>query len=136
VASTKLQLGKSESSFSILIGVELQLQVIGSKTKIYMVMEYISGGQLADKLVRIIQVAASAIPRVSVSFDISNPVHTLFTQSYAKKLNEPEARKIFHQLIDAVDYCHTRGVYHRDLKVKYTMFFALFVNYLQSIYTN
>ncbi|KAI5585491.1 hypothetical protein BDE02_06G149800 [Populus trichocarpa] len=61
-------------------------EVIGSKTKIYMVMEYISGGQLADKL------------------------------SYAKKLNESEARKIFHQLIDAVDYCHTRGVYHRDLK--------------------
>ncbi|KAJ6382132.1 hypothetical protein OIU77_030731 [Salix suchowensis] len=61
-------------------------EVIGSKTKIYMVMEYISGGQLADKL------------------------------SYAKKLDESEARKIFHQLIDAVDYCHTRGVYHRDLK--------------------
>ncbi|KAJ6923524.1 hypothetical protein NC652_016987 [Populus alba x Populus x berolinensis] len=91
-------------------------EVIGTKTKIYMVMEYISGGQLADKLVRIIQVAASAIPRVSVSLDISNPVRTLFTQSYAKKLNESEARTIFHQLIDAVDYCHTRGVYHRDLK--------------------
>jgi serine/threonine protein kinase len=59
VASTKLQLGKSESSFSILIGVELQLQVIGSKTKIYMVMEYISGGQLADKLVRIISICNS-----------------------------------------------------------------------------
>ncbi|KAG6770101.1 hypothetical protein POTOM_025769 [Populus tomentosa] len=91
-------------------------EVIGTKTKIFMVMEYISGGQLADKLVRIIQVAASAIPRVSVSLDISNPVRTLFTQSYAKKLNESEARTIFHQLIDAVDYCHTRGVYHRDLK--------------------
>ncbi|CAK7344598.1 unnamed protein product [Dovyalis caffra] len=61
-------------------------EVIGTKTKIYMVMEYISGGQLADKL------------------------------SYAKKLSESEARKIFHQLIDTVDYCHNRGVYHRDLK--------------------
>ncbi|KAB5552701.1 hypothetical protein DKX38_010012 [Salix brachista] len=91
-------------------------EVIGSKTKIYMVMEYISGGQLADKLVRIIEVAASAVCTVSVSSDISNPVHTLFAQSYAKKLDESEARKIFHQLIDAVDYCHTRGVYHRDLK--------------------
>ncbi|OMO89834.1 hypothetical protein COLO4_19571 [Corchorus olitorius] len=61
-------------------------EVIGSKTKIYIVMEYISGGQLSDKL------------------------------SYAKKLSEPEARKIFQQLIDAVDHCHSRGVYHRDLK--------------------
>nr|KJB23497.1 hypothetical protein B456_004G101600 [Gossypium raimondii] len=61
-------------------------EVIGSKTKIYIIMEYISGGQLSDKL------------------------------SYAKKLSEPEGRKIFQQLIDAVDHCHGKGVYHRDLK--------------------
>ncbi|XP_065848920.1 CBL-interacting serine/threonine-protein kinase 21 [Euphorbia lathyris] len=61
-------------------------EVIGTKTKIYIVMEYISGGQLSDKL------------------------------SYSKKLNESEARKVFQQLIDSVDYCHNRGVYHRDLK--------------------
>ncbi|KAF2282786.1 hypothetical protein GH714_043179 [Hevea brasiliensis] len=61
-------------------------EVIGTKTKIYIVMEYVSGGQLSDKL------------------------------SYSQKLNESEARKMFQQLIDAVDYCHNRGVYHRDLK--------------------
>ncbi|KAK7329831.1 hypothetical protein VNO77_24011 [Canavalia gladiata] len=61
-------------------------EVIGTKTKIYIVMEYVSGGQLLDKM------------------------------SYAKKLNEIEARKLFQQLIDAVDYCHNKGVYHRDLK--------------------
>ncbi|GAY46198.1 hypothetical protein CUMW_095140 [Citrus unshiu] len=61
-------------------------EVIGSKTKIYIVMEYVSGGQLSDKL------------------------------SYVKILSEAEARKLFQQLIDAVDYCHNRGVYHRDLK--------------------
>ncbi|XP_039057942.1 CBL-interacting serine/threonine-protein kinase 21 [Hibiscus syriacus] len=62
------------------------VEVIGSKTKIYIVMEYVSGGQLSDIL------------------------------SYAKKLSEAEARKLFQQLIDAVDHCHRKGVYHRDLK--------------------
>ncbi|KAM3714518.1 hypothetical protein ACJW30_01G341000 [Castanea mollissima] len=61
-------------------------EVIGSKTKIYIVMEHVSGGQLTDKM------------------------------SYVKKLEEWEARKLFQQLIDAVDYCHNKGVYHRDLK--------------------
>lgn len=61
-------------------------EVIGTKTKIYIVMEYVSGGQLLDKM------------------------------SYGEKLNECEARKLFQQLIDALDYCHNKGVYHRDLK--------------------
>ncbi|KAK9097911.1 hypothetical protein Syun_024956 [Stephania yunnanensis] len=61
-------------------------EVIGTKTKIYIVMEYVSGGQLSDKL------------------------------AYTKRLGEEEARKYFHQLIDAIDYCHGKGVYHRDLK--------------------
>ncbi|XP_073117678.1 CBL-interacting serine/threonine-protein kinase 21 isoform X2 [Elaeis guineensis] len=49
-------------------------------------MEYVSGGQLSDKL------------------------------SYLKRMDEREARKYFQQLIDAVDYCHGKGIYHRDLK--------------------
>ncbi|GFS36089.1 CBL-interacting protein kinase 21 [Actinidia rufa] len=61
-------------------------EVIGTKTKIYIVMEYVSGGVLSDKM------------------------------SYVNRLSEIEARKHFQQLIDAVDYCHCRGVYHRDLK--------------------
>ncbi|GFZ06473.1 CBL-interacting protein kinase 21 [Actinidia rufa] len=61
-------------------------EVIGTKTKIYIVMDYVSGGQLSDKM------------------------------SYVKRLNDSEARKYFQQLIESVDYCHCRGVYHRDLK--------------------
>ena len=31
-------------------------------------------------------------------------------------LNEYEANKFFHQLIDSVDYIHQIGICHRDLK--------------------
>lgn len=34
------------------------------------------------------------------------------------KLKEDLARKYFQQLIGAVDFCHSRGVYHRDLKLE------------------
>uniref|UniRef100_A0A9I9CN44 non-specific serine/threonine protein kinase n=1 Tax=Cucumis melo TaxID=3656 RepID=A0A9I9CN44_CUCME len=60
--------------------------VMASKSKIYIVLEYVDGGELFDKI------AAKG------------------------RLKEDEARKYFHQLINAVDYCHSRGVYHRDLK--------------------
>ncbi|TYJ49499.1 hypothetical protein E1A91_A01G138000v1 [Gossypium mustelinum] len=32
------------------------------------------------------------------------------------RLKEDVARKYFQQLMNAVDYCHSRGVYHRYLK--------------------
>ena len=35
------------------------------------------------------------------------------------KLSEAVGRKLFQQLIDAVSYCHNKGVFHRDLKVTY-----------------
>ncbi|KAL5713446.1 cAMP-dependent protein kinase [Ranunculus cassubicifolius] len=61
-------------------------EVMASKTKIYIVLEFVTGGQLFDKIAR------------------------------SGRLKEDEARTYFQQLITAVDYCHSRGVYHRDLK--------------------
>jgi len=36
------------------------------------------------------------------------------------KMSEAEARKMFWQIICAVDYCHQKGIVHRDLKVRTT----------------
>ncbi|KAM7259333.1 hypothetical protein ACFE04_015074 [Oxalis oulophora] len=58
--------------------------VMASRSKIYIVIEFIDGGELFDQI--------------------------------CGRLKEDEARRYFQQLINVVDYCHSRGVYHRDLK--------------------
>ncbi|XP_004500345.1 CBL-interacting protein kinase 18 [Cicer arietinum] len=40
----------------------------------------------------------------------------LFNKVAKGKLKEEVAHKYFKQLINAVDFCHSRGVYHRDIK--------------------
>ncbi|KAK7321418.1 hypothetical protein VNO77_32044 [Canavalia gladiata] len=40
----------------------------------------------------------------------------LFKKVAKGKLKEDVAHKYFRQLINAVDFCHSRGVYHRDIK--------------------
>ncbi|GKV20804.1 hypothetical protein SLEP1_g30870 [Rubroshorea leprosula] len=40
----------------------------------------------------------------------------LFNKVAKGRLKEDVARKYFIQLINAVDFCHSRGVYHRDIK--------------------
>ncbi|KAL3812209.1 hypothetical protein ACJIZ3_013477 [Penstemon smallii] len=63
-------------------------EVLASKTKIYMVLEYVNGGELFDKI------------------------------ASKGKLSESQGRKLFQQLIDGVCYCHNKGVFHRDLKLE------------------
>ncbi|XP_019183662.1 PREDICTED: CBL-interacting protein kinase 18-like [Ipomoea nil] len=58
---------------------------MASKTKIYLIMEYVRGGELFNKVAK-------------------------------GRLKEEAAQKYFQQLITAVDFCHSRRMYHRDLK--------------------
>ncbi|RDX69307.1 CBL-interacting serine/threonine-protein kinase 23, partial [Mucuna pruriens] len=60
--------------------------VMATKTKIYIVLELVTGGELFDRIA-------------------SNGI-----------LSEPEARRYFQQLVTAVNYCHRRGIPHRNLK--------------------
>lgn len=34
------------------------------------------------------------------------------------RMSEPEAKRIFRQIVSAVSYCHSNGVVHRDLKAE------------------
>lgn len=67
-------------------------EVLASKTKIYMVLEFVTGGDLFDRI------------------------------SSKGKLSEAAGRKLFQQLIDGVSYCHDKGVFHRDLKLENVLY--------------
>jgi serine/threonine protein kinase len=62
------------------------IEVLASKTKIFIVLELIVGGELFDKIVTV------------------------------GKLSEEQAFFYFDQLVEGVEYCHKLGVCHRDLK--------------------
>ena len=62
------------------------IEVLASKTKIFIVLELVTGGELFDKIVSV------------------------------GKLSEEQAIFYFNQLVEGVEYCHKLGVCHRDLK--------------------
>lgn len=61
-------------------------QVLTSSSKLYIVMDLVTGGELFTKILN------------------------------EGRLEENVARRYFQQLVDGIDYCHRRGVCHRDLK--------------------
>eukprot|EP00177_Eucheuma_denticulatum_P002210 GFKZ01003952.1.p1 GENE.GFKZ01003952.1~~GFKZ01003952.1.p1 ORF type:complete len:1483 (-),score=240.72 GFKZ01003952.1:648-5096(-) len=61
-------------------------QVLTSQSKLYIVMDLVTGGELFTKILN------------------------------EGKLEEKIARRYFQQLVDGIEYCHRRGVCHRDLK--------------------
>lgn len=61
-------------------------EIIHTKTDIFMVTEYINGGELFDYIIE------------------------------NRKLSESESRRFFQQMISGVEYCHKKKVVHRDLK--------------------
>ena len=61
-------------------------EVLASKSKIYLVLELVRGGELFDEIVR------------------------------DGKFTETKARFYFRQFADGLSFCHERGVSHRDLK--------------------
>ncbi|PWZ28712.1 CBL-interacting protein kinase 6 [Zea mays] len=61
-------------------------EVMATRTKIYLALELVRGGDLLARIAR------------------------------SGRVREDVARRYFRQLVSAVDFCHARGVFHRDLK--------------------
>lgn len=63
-------------------------EVMATRSKIYLALELVRGGELFSRIAR------------------------------AGRVREDVARCYFRQLVAAVDFCHGRGVFHRDLKLE------------------
>jgi serine/threonine protein kinase len=80
--------------------------------ELFIVLELASGGELFDRIVDGGPVCSSE----------GKPEFTFF---FVVQIPEDEAATIFRQLLSAVDYLHSKGIAHRDIKVQNRHFFSL-----------
>lgn len=59
-----------------------------TESEVYIVLEYLSGGELSSRI------------------------------SLTESLSESNVKFLFYQMVLAVQYLHSKGITHRDLKVK------------------
>jgi serine/threonine protein kinase len=101
--------------------VELK-EVLNDELHVYIIMELCTGGELFG---RIKQYAAEgqvgSVPTcqrcalaLTSAFLRTNLIVSLPSQAFT----ESEARSLFGGVLDAVEHMHSRGVAHRDLKVR------------------
>lgn len=87
---------------------------------IYIVSEYASQGEIFGKKNQFSITLGNKIPPER-NFILNTKFYSFFCISdYIAKygrLNERAARHKFWQILSAVEYCHNRGIVHRDLKV-------------------
>lgn len=65
-----------------------------SASAVYMITELLSGGEMGDWIVN----------------------------KQTKELRTEDVSRIAYEMIDAIDYCHSKGIIHRDLKPENVMF--------------
>lgn len=95
------------------------IEVLATNSKIYIVLELVSGGELFDivrgghRFVGSLGRKQPAVTMGLVGRDRRGPSDCGYTRF---GLSEAVARRYFRQILEAVRHCHKQGVYHRDLK--------------------
>jgi hypothetical protein len=89
-------------------------EVIHTPTDIFMVLEYVSAGELFDYIVQKGRVRRGhcAFPAAHTVFMCYSPIPF----PPLAQLSESEARHFFQQIVAGIEYCHHHNVVHRDLK--------------------